>query len=278
MKNLVLSLMMPWLPKKSLSRCVGRLTAIKWPQPFATWWVRGFARYYQIDLAEAEKPLADYPTINALFTRRLRSGVRPLGQGLLHPADGRITEHGRIQAGHLHQVKGRDYTVSQLLGSDQEAVKMEGGYFVTYYLCPTDYHRVHSPVSGAVTLCRHISGQLWPVNEWSVRRIRNLFAVNERTVTCIEGDSGPVYLVMVGATNVGNITMRFDKEICTNKRKKGLPVEERRYQNIEIRRGEEVGTFNMGSTVVVLYPRQMAIPDGVIKSGPCQQGQSLLKG
>jgi phosphatidylserine decarboxylase len=274
MKDFFLSLFLPWLPKNLVSYWVGRITEIRWPEPLGSELVRWFAQRYQIDLQEAEKPIEDYPTINALFTRRLKAGIRPIGMGIVHPADARVTEHGIVEQGQILQVKGHKYSVAQLLASEEDARIVEGGYFITYYLCPTDYHRVHSPVSGQIKFCRHIPGQLWPVNEWSTTRVKNLFAINERTVTCIKVNEGWVFLVMVGATNVGKISMSFDQRITTNIR---LPRPEVQtyYNEVTIEKGQEMGVFNMGSTVVMLYSAEMVPVVGAVEVGICRMGASL---
>ncbi len=294
MKHFLFSLILPWLPKNWLSYWVGRLSEKAWPAPLGPWLVRWFAKRYKIRLDEAEMSIGEYKSINALFTRRLKAGVRPRGEGLLNPADARITEHGRISAGILLQIKGKSYRVADLLGSEQDAARVEGGYFITYYLCPTDYHRVHSPMAGQVLFCRHIPGQLWPVNSWSVSRIENLFSKNERTITALKKEQALAYVVMVGATNVGKITMTFDANICTNQPESLRAQREHTYgANLCVEAGDELGVFNMGSTVVVLYNSAALLINGStgpaagegaayqgglksIAAGPCQVGASLF--
>lgn len=241
------------IPKNLLSYIVGWLVHRRWPHPMNTWMVAWFARRYRINMDEAELPISDYPSIGALFTRRLKPGLRPVSSAeIVHPADSQLTESGPIHDGVLYQLKGWPYRLQDLLQSETES--FEGGQFVTYYLCPTDYHRVHSPVDGEIVACHHIPGYLWPVNAWSVSHIARLFAINERVVIWIKTPKGLVAVVMVGATNVGKMTMSFDSGIVTNlffvktaQRKSYNP-------SISVQRGQELGVFNMGSTVVVIYP------------------------
>ncbi len=230
-----------------------------------------FANRYKLNLGEAEFEFKDYKSLNALFTRKLKAGLRPLGQEPLHPADGQLTSFGKIEDLKLFQIKGRNYSAEEFLG--ERASEFEGGIFATYYLCPTDYHRVHSPVSGAIQSSRHLGATLWPVNDLSVNSIPNLFIQNERTVTMIQTPKGPVAVVMVGATNVGEIHMSFDSTLVTNRR----PLSHKVYKEpILIKAGDPLGVFNMGSTVVLLYPKSFGIEPQQIQPGPTKVGAALL--
>ena len=157
------------LPKSLLSSWVGRAVHAPLPPPVARRAVALFAHWYRINLGEAELPLAHYPTIGALFSRRLKPGVRPLGPGPVHPADALITASGPIDQHTLLQGKWHTYTLAELVHHPQVASHFVQGSFLTYYLCPTDYHRVHAPVDGTVTWSCHIPGAFWPVNAWGVR-------------------------------------------------------------------------------------------------------------
>ena len=152
----------------------------------------------------------------------------------------------------------------------------QGGQYLTYYLCPRDYHRVHSPVSGKILSCTHVPGKLWPVNPWSVENITQLFAINERTLTLIETDRGLVMVVMVGATNVGKMTMSFDREIVTNASHfRSLNTKEY-HPTIDVEKGQELGIFNMGSTVIVLTtPSFFANQQPEIVKDHVKYGESL---
>lgn len=230
-----------------------------WQGP--NWWakfsVHFFARLYNINLAEAEKPLADYKSIGDFFVRRLKAGVRPIAPGAwaVHPTDSVITQNGIIEKKTLIQAKGLTYNVDEFT-EDQEAFsKWEGGTYITYYLCPTDYHRVHSPVAGKITNVRYMPGDLWPVNEWSTHNIPQLFVKNERVLIEIETDLGPIAYVMVGATNVGFMELSFDAEVKTNQAGPHIFTHKKYEPPHSVSPGQELGMFRMGSTVVVLFPK-----------------------
>lgn len=267
MKNRIFDVVMPILPKHDLSHWVGRAVHHPIPGPVGRKSVEWFAKFYNIDMNEAEHPISHYKTIGQLFTRKLKEGVRPIAdKEIVHCADAVITEAGRIEAGTLIQAKGKTYTVSELLKSSEYDEVFEGGAYATYYLCPTDYHRVHSPVSGQIIWSSHIPGEMWPVNAWSVNAITNLFGVNERVAVIIQTPKGKAALVMVAATNVGNMTMSFDNEITTASRRGERQIRSRKYDPPhEIAKGDEVGIFHMGSTVVMLYEKSLVGDRGLVE-------------
>lgn len=242
--------------------------------------IRLFGEHYKINFAEAEKPYDQYKSIGDFFVRKLKPGLRPVAESpLVHPADSRISELGPITEGRCLQAKDQSYSLAEFCGDSTTAEKFKNGLFVTYYLCPTDYHRVHSPIDGEIKKVTHIPGHLWPVNAWSTGNIRELFAINERVVLEIESRLGSCLLVFVGATNVGQIRLSFDSEIITN-----LPGADRKRtkiypQPIQIERGQELGAFHMGSTVVMIYPKTIRDQreDWTELSGrQVQLGQALL--
>lgn len=280
------------LPKNTLSQMIGRIAQFEHPARASRALQDWFIKRYQLNMNEAELPAHEYASLAKLFTRKLKPGLRPIGQGIVHPCDGEITCAELIESDSLLQVKGRKYSLSQLLGhfgdkssvhraghdtqtssgSAHEAQAYLGGAHIIYYLCPTDYHRVHSPIDGEVLSVTHVPGQLWPVNNWSVESIDDLFAVNERVIFNIKTALGPVALIMVGATNVGKITVSFDSEVISNTGGGGSRI--KTYPNpVQIKKGEEVGVFNMGSTVVMLYGPQMV--NVLPKLGKVRLGESL---
>lgn len=265
---------MPVLPKNDLSHWVGRLVHKKIPGPIGRKMVQGFAKAYNLNMDEAEHPIDQYDSVGALFTRKLKAGVRPIQKGIVHPCDAVITQAGRIEAGKLIQAKGKLFGAAELLRNPHWAQKFQNGTFVTYYLCPTDYHRVHSPMSGKVRWSSHVPGELWPVNDWSVQAIADLFTVNERVALTIEAEKSCA-LVMVAATNVGNITISFDAKVKTNAREPELAPRERSYDPaVEIKKGDEVGIFHLGSTVVMLYEEGMVSEE----SATCLIGKAVKLG
>jgi len=249
-----------FLPRNHLSYLVGKLVHWRGPRIWAAVTIRIFAKIYNINLDEAEKPVSEYPSLGEFFVRRLRTGLRPVAKNAaaIHPADSQISQYGRIHGGKLVQAKGKDYSVQELLASPEALQTYQNGFFITYYLCPTDYHRVHAPVSGAITKVTHIPGELWPVNKWSVENIHDLMSVNERIVVEIASDYGPVSVVFVGATNVGQIELSFDPSFRGNQ----LTLTRNRvveYKTpIAIEKGAELGMFRMGSTIIMVYPEAFA--------------------
>jgi phosphatidylserine decarboxylase len=274
MKAKILGWLLPWIPKNTLSHVTGWLVHLKLPPALAGWSVAWFARRYRINTAEAEFPLTKYPSIGEFFTRRLKEGVRPIAESsVVHPADAVITQSGTIVDGNIIQAKGKNFTVVELLADSALAHLLMGGEYATYYLCPTDYHRVHSPLTGKISYAAHVPGELWPVNEWSVENVEKLFAVNERQVTRIDGDRGTAVVVMVGATNVGSIRMEYDSDWRTNRA--GTRYTVKRYQPpLPIVKGQELGVFQMGSTVIVLYQKGLLATS--LRPGKTQMGGPAL--
>ncbi|MFN7727809.1 MAG: archaetidylserine decarboxylase [Bdellovibrio sp.] len=221
--------------------------------------MRWFANRYRIDLNEAELPLEQYRSIGDLFVRRLKPGLRPLGTSeLVHPADSRITQMGSLEKGDLIQAKEKTYRLKDFLGALDSAPYSRGA-FATYYLCPTDYHRVHSPVSGKVRQVVYLPGALWPVNEWSTSNIDNLFSINERVVVEIATSKGLVAVVLVGATNVGQMSLSFWPQFRTNSAQQMAPLVRDFKGEVSLEKGDELGAFHMGSTVVMCLS-QSALP------------------
>lgn len=249
------------LPRKQLSRFVGGLVHLRLPWPLRTLSIRLFASYYKIRIDEAEKPIQSYQSIGDFFIRRLKPGLRPLGAtDLVHPADSVITQKGLLNSGTLLQAKGRTYRLDDFLGevfSDQ----YRGGAFATYYLCPTDYHRVHSPVQGAIGRVLWIPGDLWPVNSWSTQNIDQLFSINERVVVELLTAQGPLAFVMVGATNVGQMSLSFWSDFRTNCANQNKPLLRDFKGEVKITKGQELGAFHMGSTVVLCLTQGVAKND-----------------
>lgn len=253
---------------------------LRLPAPLAKWSIRLFANAFQINLQEAEKPLEEYFSIGDFFVRKLKPGLRPISESpLVHPADSVISQIGEIVEGRCIQAKGKSYSVSDLCGDPLVGEKFAKGLVVTYYLCPTDYHRVHSPVEGVIHRATHIPGALWPVNDWSRTHIENLFGKNERVVLEMESRLGPCLLVFVGATNVGQMRMAFDSEIVTNIKCLKAPVKKEYAPGISIKKGTELGQFNMGSTVVMIYPKTVRLQRDdweTFLTKPAKMGESLL--
>lgn len=239
-----------YVPKNHLSRLVGRLVHVRLPKPLARRLVHWFARAYQIDVDAAAQPIHHYHSIGHFFTRDLAEGLRPIESDFVSPVDGRLRNFGTIENGRIEQIKGKSYSLARFL-SDDNAARYENGTFFNLYLSPQDYHHIHSPVGGRIVRSVHIPGRLWPVNDWSLANIDELFSINERVVTYIDCELGRVAVVMIGATNVGKISVVYDSFISNAAGTNRTAV--RNYDPpIDIRAGDRLGTFHMGSSVVVL--------------------------
>ncbi|MGE4130462.1 MAG: archaetidylserine decarboxylase [Bdellovibrionales bacterium] len=250
--DLFFSWVLPWIPKRLMSRAWGLMMRVPWPWPLRIPLNWLFAKAFSIDLSEAEKTPGQYSSFDDLFTRRLKPGLRPVEGDFVSPVDGALTEYGPVVDGQILQVKGWEYPLEEFLGSHALAKSYEGGSFATLYLCPADYHRVHTPLTGNLVSALHIPGQLWPVNEWSVKNIQRLFCLNERVVLNFLGSKGPFSVVMVGATNVGKMSIYPDPSIVTNRWMWHAPTVREYEPAIALKCGEELGAFHLGSTVVLV--------------------------
>jgi phosphatidylserine decarboxylase len=234
-----------------------------------------FAKRVGANLDEVERPLGEYPSLDAFFTRRLRDGARTIASdpdAVVSPCDGAIAEAGIAGGGRLMQAKGIDYKLESLIPDDDAVKRFEGGAYLTIYLAPRDYHRVHFPVEGSVNGFQHIPGALFPVNQLAASNIGGLFALNERLVTFQHTPCGEVAVVMVAATGVGNITVTYDA-VETHRAGRGRPGPRVRYSAPRpVRRGEELGAFHLGSTVVLLFE------PGRVKLAPLELGQRIRLG
>lgn len=246
------------LPQGALSRSFGALADTPLPRSLRRPVLGMFARTVGIDVSEAELPLEEYPSLNAFFVRRLRPGVREWAvpdAGAGSPVDGVIGQFGAVEAGTLVQAKGRHYSAAALLHDEAEAARYQGGSFLTIYLSPRHYHRIHSPVAGVLRKAVHVPGALLPVNEAAVTHVPDLFARNERLLCYIDSQLGRVAVVAIGAYNVGRISAAFDREWqdgATNKR--GATVQARDYDPpFAVSAGDEIMAFHLGSTVVLLF-------------------------
>ncbi len=223
----------------------------------------------------AEPDITAYAHFNAFFTRALKPGVRPLAadpQALLCPADGRISQAGPIHEGRIFQAKGQAFTAAELLGEESAAAPYRDGRFVTVYLSPRDYHRVHMPLTGRLLSTLHVPGRLFSVAPLAVQSIPRLFARNERLVCHFEGEHGPFAVVLVGALLVSSVsTVWGDLEIPPYA--SSIRTQDYRAGDIRLQRGAELGRFNMGSTVIVLLPQ-----DGSILSASLRPEQAVQVG
>lgn len=258
-KDVWLTLPQKILPQHFLSKMMHNACRcrINWVKNLQINWV---IKHYKVDMQQAIKSSSeDFVDFNAFFTRKLKPERRPLAQtALVSPVDGKISQIGDIMPkGRLLQAKGQTYTVTELLGGDAAlAGQFDAGQFATIYLSPRDYHRIHMPHQGTLQNMRYIPGKLFSVNPLTVRGIPRVFARNERVVTLFETEFGPMAVILVGAIFVGSMqTVWHPTEITPPY---GKTIEQWRYPDatIQLAKGAEMGRFNMGSTVIVLLPKQ----------------------
>ncbi len=229
--------------------------------PFRNSLVNFMIRRHSVNVGEALDPdhtnRTLYPNINSFFVRALKPDVRPIVTGkdkICSPADGTISQIGAISNGRIIQAKGHSYSVTELLGgSEQRAQIFSQGQFATVYLSPRDYHRVHIPYSGTLKEMVHIPGKLLSVAPFLIDSVENLFARNERVVSIFETEIGPMAVVLVGAINVGSIETVWAGEITPPRGHKVTTTTYSNSDSIALEKGDELGRFNMGSTVIVLF-------------------------
>lgn len=239
------------LPKATMTRLAGRVMSSRWSRPF----IPHFCRHYGINWQEAALPAEQYPTIQEFFCRALKPDARPIDPdpaSLVSPVDATVAQAGPIHDGTLLQAKGIPYSVADLLVDPHMARRYEGGWYVTLYLSPRDYHRIHAPADGVVRNTTYVPGSLWPVNRQAVGRVRRLFARNERLITYLDTATfGRLALVKVGACMVGGIRVIFDPSVHATHRRG--PAEHRCYPHPHpLAKGAELGRFEFGSTVILL--------------------------
>lgn len=269
------------LPHHALSVLMSKITHSEQTlvkKPLLNW----FLNNYAVDLSEAEYSEPDYySSFNAFFTRSLKAGARPIAQApeqIVCPADGAISQIGHIEAGQILQAKGHHYTVQDLLGGDaQRAAAFTNGEFATVYLSPRDYHRLHMPYAGKLREMVHIPGRLFSVNNATAASVPNLFARNERVVCHFDTEIGPMALILVGAIFVSSIETVWHGVVTPPTRQ---DIRRWQYddQPVELAKGEELGRFNMGSTIIMLFGEQALSWQTEINSGlPVKMGQAIAQ-
>jgi len=244
------------LPKRALTAFAGKVAGAR-AGGLTTGLIRWFVHKYGVNMAEAANPdVASYASFNEFFTRALGEGVRPLADAdFVCPVDGAISQFGTIEKDRIIQAKGHDYTTTALLGGDAAlAQRFEHGSFATLYLSPRDYHRIHMPCDGRLTRMIYVPGDLFSVNPATAQGVPGLFARNERVVCVFEGADGPFVLALVGATIVGSIATVWHG-VVNSSRWNNLRDWHYGDQRIELKKGEEMGRFLLGSTVVLLFPQ-----------------------
>jgi len=264
-------------PQHLLSRLVGAIANCRWKWIKNTF-IQRFIQHYHVDMAIAEQSNPkNYACFNDFFIRKLKPEARPIptdAQIILSPADGKISQFGKIEHDAIFQAKGHNYQLEALLGNNTHTNNFINGQFMTIYLSPKDYHRVHLPITGTLKEMTYIPGKLFSVNPISTDKIPNLFAKNERIVCYFDTEIGEIAVIMVGAMIVASINTSWAGQITPSRHN---TIQTWTYPNdenkITLQRGEEMGYFNLGSTVIMLFPS-----DTTIWEPSLQNNQALLMG
>jgi len=261
------------LPRNLISRICGILADARIPRPLLTPLIRLFSWKFGVDMSEVAKQVSEFRTFNEFFARRLLPNTRSLNPdpaSILSPVDGIVGEFGPINNGHLIQAKGLEYRLADLLKDPERTQLYDDGVFITICLAPHNYHRIHSMVEGEIHEFSYIPGDLWTVSPLGVHHVPGLFARNERLTTFFRTDKGECALVKVGATVVGRIRVCYHDQVSN---KPGAKCQQVTLETpFHIKRGEELGLFEMGSTVICLFP------PGQIELGELQVEQKVCLG
>jgi len=269
------------LPHHLLSRLAGCVAEcrVRWFKNAFTAW---FAKRYQVDMLQAQvEDLTAYEHFNAFFTRALKPDARPLDPtpgAILSPADGAISQLGKIEHGRIFQAKGHSFSVQELLGGDPaNAAPFMGGEFATIYLSPKDYHRVHMPLAGTLREMVYVPGRIFSVNQTTAENVPELFARNERVVCIFDTERGPMAMVLVGAMIVASVETVWAGLVTPPKRElKTFRYDEAARAAVHLEKGAEMGRFKLGSTVVLLFgPDQVQWAQNLAALSPVNMGEGL---
>lgn len=264
-------------PQLGLSRLAGRLADNDQVPALKNRVVRWFIERYGVDMSEAvDADPASYATFNDFFTRALKPGMRPVDEApdaLTSPVDGAISQLGAIKDGRIFQAKGQSFNLTELLGGDEQRAKpFAGGEFATIYLAPKDYHRIHMPLAGTLKEMAYVPGRLFSVNPVTAANVPNLFARNERVVTLFDTEWGPMAMVHVGAMIVGSVETTWAGVVAPGT--DGVSsVDYSADKPIRFDKGDEMGRFRLGSTVILLFPKDVMQwsdelgPESVLRMG-----------
>ncbi len=250
-KNFLKILPQYLVPQHAFTRLLGWMCECRWI-PLKNWMINTFIHKYNVNMQEAiiENP-ADYPNFNLFFTRHLKPGLRPIAQGqtqIACPVDGSVSQIGKIYQDAIFQAKGFHYSLLTLLGgADTYAQLFTNGNFATLYLAPKDYHRIHMPLAGSLRETLYIPGSLFSVNPITTATIPNLFARNERLICIFDTEAGPLAMILVGAMLVGSIHTTWDTSPRTPQ------ITKKTYSDVKLNKGDELGYFQLGSTVITLF-------------------------
>jgi len=265
------------IPHQAFSRLVGWFMGVRaWKSPL----IRFFVGRYGVDLSEAQREqVSDYDSFNDFFTRLLKPGARPFPdspQAILCPADGSVSQAGRIAQDQILQAKGHSYSCADLLADTELAGQFHDGSFATIYLSPRDYHRVHMPCAGRLSRMVHVPGRLFSVNPATASAVPGLFARNERVVCLFDTEIGPMAVVLVGAMIVASIETSWAGTVCPGHTGPSTIDYRNQPEPITLARGDELGLFKTGSTVIVLFANDaVTLAPELVADQPVRMGQTL---
>lgn len=265
------------LPKHLLTRAVGFAAAAKLGKA-TTFMIQQFIKHYNVNTKEMAGKIEDYKSFNAFFSRPLTADARPINPNtnvVTFPVDGKISQFGKIEDKFLFQAKNHYYTTEALLADSKEAQTFKNGEFITIYLSPKDYHRVHLPFAGTLDKMIHVPGDLFSVNPFNAKHIPELFARNERVVCFFNTEIGRMAVIFVGATIVRSISTAWKGTVAPNKNK-DIAVSEYASRNLNFAKGDEIGKFFMGSTVICLFEKNKIQFNEDMQSGqPTRMGMQM---
>lgn len=279
MKEKILASLFYILPHHAITWLMFKGARVRW-LPLKNFIIKTYTDLNPVKMHEAvEEDMFAYESLNAFFTRALKTECRPFDEdqnNWLCPVDGSVSQAQAIEHGRVFQAKGHDYSLLELVGGDKELEAVfYHGQFSTLYLSPRDYHRIHMPATGTLKHMQYIPGRLFSVAAFTVNHIPRLFARNERCVCYFETDQGPMAMILVGAINVSAMETVWHGLITSEAKKI------RRFdysgKNIVLKRGEEMGRFNLGSTVIVLSTNKMKIDEKMLAGAEIKLGQCLAK-
>jgi len=259
------------IPQHLLSRLAGKLADCTTPwikNPFIEW----FIKKYNVDMSLAlEEEPRNYANFNAFFTRALKDGARPVAEGenvIVSPADGAISQLGAIHGDQVFQAKGQHYDLQKLLGGDKtQAALFKNGSFATVYLSPRDYHRVHMPIDGKLTAMTYVPGDLFSVNQVTAENVSELFARNERLIAYFDTPAGPMAMILVGAMIVAGIETVWAGQVAPPPRMISRTDYATAHSDIVLKKGDEMGRFKLGSTVILLFGKDAIQFDAALQAG-----------
>lgn len=268
------------LSRHIFSDVTGLLVRISRPKFLVRAVINGyFIKTLGVHTDEIEKPVNSYGSVLKFFTRRLKPGARPVDTtagGLISPVDGVITQSGQILDNHLFEAKNRSYPFTTLIPFADEK-KYNQGHYITLYLSPADYHRIHHPVSAEITHTSYIEGRLLPVNAFSLQNFSNVLPGNRRIIITYCCQNITFYMVLVGALNVGNISILYDPSFYqkADRNKNNGIVYQKAYTGMKVEKGSEAAVFNLGSTVILIFPENTFVPGTTVRDSRIKMGQLL---